>query len=541
MSSADYSKLKVLIVDDFSSFRLALNKMLYEFGFRHIDSAASGIEAFNYCTKHRYDLILCDYNLGAGKNGQQLLEELRQRELLKRQDVFILLSAETSRNVVMSANDYEPDAYLTKPITNKMIEQRLGRLLHRRSEMLKIFTLIQADQKEEAIEPLKQKVAANSRYSMDCQKLLAELYIDLAQYSEAEKIYRSVLEMRPLNWAQVGLANARLAGGDAQTAAKWLREIIQANPSYMKAYDVLTQALTQLKDSDAVQENLQQAVEVSPLSLGRQADLAKAALDNGDAEVAAKAYRKIIKHGENSRHNTPENHVNFGKSVAQCFDKDIEQAQTYTKDVLVLLESIDEGFDFPDNEKIKAKLLSSQLLSAKGDKSQASQLLESLRDTIDENNLGDIDLEIELVKTYLANHRQDNAQNLLDKMIAHYSDNQEALEKIDPLLEEPISQHGKKVLAKVNKNGISAYQSGDYMRSIDYFSKAEKRFPRYIGIKLNLAQALIGKIKTDEREEDDVNRCLAIFDVVKRHLKQDQPHHKRFLQLQEMLRIVAVS
>jgi len=116
----------------------------------------------------------------------------------------------------MSANDYEPDAYLTKPITNKMIEQRLDRLLNRRSHMLEIFTLLQKGDVDKAIEQLKQKIASNSRYSMDCQKRLAELYIESSEYQQAEKIYRSVLEMRPLNWAQVGLAQVRLYSGDAR-------------------------------------------------------------------------------------------------------------------------------------------------------------------------------------------------------------------------------------------------------------------------------------------------------------------------------------
>jgi len=80
MGSTDYSKLRVLVVDDFNSFRMTLGKMLSELGFRHIDGAADGVEAFKYCQKHQYDLVLCDYNLGPGKNGQQLLEELRQHQ-----------------------------------------------------------------------------------------------------------------------------------------------------------------------------------------------------------------------------------------------------------------------------------------------------------------------------------------------------------------------------------------------------------------------------------------------------------------------------
>jgi len=541
MSSTNYSKLRVLIVDDFNSFRLALSKMLSEFGFSHIDSAANGTEALNYCKKQSYDLVLCDYNLGVGKNGQQLLEELRQYKLIKQPDIFILLSAETSRNVVMSANDYEPDAYLTKPITNKMIEQRLGRLLNRRSELLEIFMLLEEGDAVKAIEPLKQKIASNSRYSMDCQKQLAELYIGLTEFKEAEKIYRSVLEMRPLNWAQVGLAQVRLCSGDATTAVKWLQQIIKANPSYMKAYDVLTQALAALKDHEGVQKNLQQAVKMSPLSLGRQGELAKTALDNGDALVAAKAYRKIIKHGDNSCHDTPETYANFGRSVVQCFDKDVEQAEHYSKELLPILDKMVEKFDLPKEDSLIVDLVKGQLVAIKGNKIEADQLIESLTQAIDENDLCDINIEIELVKTYMANHRLDDAYRLLDKMLSHYSDDQLALEKIDPLLSEPVSQNGKKLLAKVNKNGISAYQNGDFIKSIDCFSKAEKRFPRYVGVKLNLAQALIGKIKSEAREESDVSRCVAIFDVVKRYTKQDQSNYKRFLQLQEMLRIIAVS
>ena len=84
-------------------------------------------------------MVLCDYNLGAGQNGQQVLEELRKDGRIKPQDIFILISAETSRNVVMSAFDCEPDAYLSKPISTKTIEQRVKRLLNKRKELLDVF------------------------------------------------------------------------------------------------------------------------------------------------------------------------------------------------------------------------------------------------------------------------------------------------------------------------------------------------------------------------------------------------------------------
>src|SRR5690625_6581403 len=86
MAYADYSKLKVLIVDDFDNFRMAVSKMLQEYGARDVDTVSNGRQALQLCSENRYDLILCDYNLGTGKNGQQVLEELRHRRLLAPQD-----------------------------------------------------------------------------------------------------------------------------------------------------------------------------------------------------------------------------------------------------------------------------------------------------------------------------------------------------------------------------------------------------------------------------------------------------------------------
>ena len=243
MSNFPYADLNVLIVDDFNSFRITLNKIMYEMGFRHIDSVGSGEEAYSFSKKNHYDLILCDYNLGKGKNGQQLLEELRINNLLKSQDIFILLSAETSRNVVMSAYDCEPDAYLTKPITAKVIQQRLRRLLGRRTTMLDIYASMQTGEVDKTIQLLTREIQQDSRYSMDCQKLLAEVYCDQKAFDKAEQVYRSVLEIRALDWAQVGLAKVKIEQGDCITAVKWLNDIVENNPSCMKAYDALTVAL----------------------------------------------------------------------------------------------------------------------------------------------------------------------------------------------------------------------------------------------------------------------------------------------------------
>jgi CheY-like chemotaxis protein len=499
-----------------------------------VESAAKGEEALSLCEKQHYDLILCDYNLGPGKNGQQLLEDLRLNNLMRPEDIFILLSAETSRNVVMSAYDCEPDAYLTKPITTKVIEQRLKRLLAKRNEMVEVYGHVSRGEKQEAIAALKKKIANNSRYSMDCQKILAEIYLEENDLQEAEVVYRNVLDIRALDWAQVGLAKVKVKQGDYKKSIQWLNEIISSNPTCMKAYDALSEALEKKQDLDALQENLEKAVEVSPMSIGRQVSLAETALENGDAEIAAKAYQKVMRFGANSSHNTTNNQLAFTKAVARYFDNDPAKAGEMSKSAINLLSLIDEKPTVEEEDKIKSQLLGSQLWALSGHKDKAKEALEIVNDRLsDEKNIT-IDIEIELINSMIANNNHTEAQNKIQEMIVCYKDDQNALEKIDALCSEPVSIKGKKMLAKANKLGIESYKKQEYEEAIHFFSTVERRYPRYIGVKLNLVQAILGKLRRDGHSEEEFDRCVSIFNIVKRYVKTNNEQFKRYQQLQDM-------
>lgn len=68
---------KFLIIDDFENFRTSLRLMLTSFGAAFVDTVANAEQALNQSKYESYDVMLCDFNLGEGKNGQQILEELR--------------------------------------------------------------------------------------------------------------------------------------------------------------------------------------------------------------------------------------------------------------------------------------------------------------------------------------------------------------------------------------------------------------------------------------------------------------------------------
>ena len=82
-----------------------------------------------------FDLILCDYNLGDNTNGQQFLEYIRTRELISRNTLFIMITAEQTYQNVMLVAECTPDGSLLKPFTPAQLNARVNRLIARQEEL----------------------------------------------------------------------------------------------------------------------------------------------------------------------------------------------------------------------------------------------------------------------------------------------------------------------------------------------------------------------------------------------------------------------
>jgi len=124
---ADFKSMHVLIIEDFENFSASLRDMVVFYGvpYNHIQIAATGEDALRRLKETRYDLVLSDYNLGEGRNGNDVLEEATHTKLIKSSCLYIMLTAENSMGMVMGALEYQPDEYLTKPFTKELLNGRL--------------------------------------------------------------------------------------------------------------------------------------------------------------------------------------------------------------------------------------------------------------------------------------------------------------------------------------------------------------------------------------------------------------------------------
>jgi DNA-binding NtrC family response regulator len=98
--------------------------------------AANAAAAIRQLGERAFDLILCEYALGEGQDGQHLLEDLRTHHLIPLSTLFIMVTAESSYERVVSAVEFAPNDYLLKPFTADSLFQRIGRALEKRDAFM---------------------------------------------------------------------------------------------------------------------------------------------------------------------------------------------------------------------------------------------------------------------------------------------------------------------------------------------------------------------------------------------------------------------
>lgn len=539
MPDLGYQKIQALIIDDFDSFRDMLFAMLQELGILRVDVAASANEALRLCGKNTYDIILCDQNLGPGKSGQHILEVLRNTPNHNSDSLFVLISAESNKDIIMASFDYEPDDYLTKPITTQSLAQRLDRLLSQRLILTPIYKALKQSNTDVAIELCREEINSNHRYKNYCQKLLGRLLLKMEQLDDAEQLYREILDVRQLDWAMLGMANVKKLKGDSLSAQQWLEEIIQFNPLCLKAYDVLADILRERDDTVALQQLLVQAVELSPLSILRQRALGEVALINNDTLIAANAFRKAVKLGENSYYDSLTYLVNFVHAVIQLsvFDKNIAKAML--REAIKYVSDMPSRFGKTTDNRVSSYLLEVQLQVASGDIRKSKEAMASVN-SISEREKKSLSLmtKIEWVNALRAMGNVVEANRLTVELSSYYAASEEALQKIDCLLDEPRSIKNKQYIAKINQEGITHFNAQDFSRSVLSFKRALQKLPKHIGLRLNLLQTLIAILKTDRKNSVIATEAQQLASGVASVIPDTHGQYQRFRHLEMALRDV---
>jgi CheY-like chemotaxis protein len=489
----------VLIVDDLREMRMSLRAILESLNVKQIVEAKSAEEAHVLLTKHRPDLVLCDYNLGDGKDGQQFFEEAKAERLLPAHSVWIMITAENTMNMVMGVVENNPDGYLVKPINKSVLQVRLERVVARKMIVKDIESALHNGEFEVALALCERQLEKYPGMRSDLLRLKTEALLRTGAIEVASEICAEVLNERDLTWASITLARARYLGGDLRQAKTLLTRLIENQPTALEGYEWLARIEREQGDGKAAQRILAQAIQVSPKSIRRQQRLGDLAHVNADYPTSEKAYRRAIQMGENSCFARPDDQAGVVEAVTQ------------TKGAAAGLKALGDftkraGRRFEAVPHWRLGVVEARLLQETGQQeaatTAAARALEGYY--VEQASVAPA-ATLDLIKVCFTCGQVEAAQTLADKVVRENHDRQEVIAATLAMFESlgmaaegaALIENAQKAIVAVNNQGVTLAKAGDYAAALKLLTQASDELPGNLTVTLNVLQAVMLQVRAE--------------------------------------------
>ncbi len=297
---------RALIVDSHSTTRLILASQMRALGVGQVIQCARAREAVQALDAHRCEVMLCEQRLGDGSLGQDLIDDLRRRGLLSLRTVVMVISADSSYDVVAEVAESAVDGFIIKPYSPGGLEDRLLRAFVRKDALAPVYDAIEAGRHADALHLCEAHFTARAPHWSYAARLGAELALRLDKVQLASKLFSEVLAVKTVPWAKLGIARALNASGAPGPAVSTIEGLLSTEPNYVDAYDVLGRIHAEQGNLEAALTAYRHAAEITPASVSRAQKYGIVAYYAGDPKQALKALERAAKIGLQSQQFDPQ-------------------------------------------------------------------------------------------------------------------------------------------------------------------------------------------------------------------------------------------
>jgi two-component system chemotaxis response regulator CheY len=123
------AKLRILVVDDFSTMRRIVRNLLKELGFTNVDEAEDGAIALQKLNSEPFDFVVTDWNM-PNMDGLTLLQTVRSTPTLKHLPV-LMITAEAKKENIIAAAQAGASGYIVKPFTAATLSEKLNKIFEK--------------------------------------------------------------------------------------------------------------------------------------------------------------------------------------------------------------------------------------------------------------------------------------------------------------------------------------------------------------------------------------------------------------------------
>ena len=126
MDPTPYSKIRTLVVDDVTSARRVVTKILGELGFNNVVEAKSGKEAVEKLGQEVFQLVISDQEM-PDMSGMDLVRHIRGKDSIKHLPV-IMVTSSSDKGQVMEAIKAGVNDYVVKPVSVDLLLTKIRRV-----------------------------------------------------------------------------------------------------------------------------------------------------------------------------------------------------------------------------------------------------------------------------------------------------------------------------------------------------------------------------------------------------------------------------
>ncbi|WLD57102.1 tetratricopeptide repeat protein [Salinispirillum sp. LH 10-3-1] len=491
--------LHYLVVDDFANVRKSIRSMLGQLGAANVHEAGNALQAKTILKDIPCDIVICDYNLGAGQDGQQLLEELRANGTVKYTTQWVMVTAETSKDMVMGAVETHPDDYLAKPFAFDTFKHRLEKWVKRLEDLYPLLTAMDHKKDDEILAACDSVATTHPRHRAWARKVQVSTLIGQNKLEEAEAVLNELLAKRPQDWAIFEKARIQMKRKEFKKAKPLLEEVLTANPNHVEAYDNLATCYLNEGQEEAAQRALMNATRVSPRNLQRQVRLGELARKHHDYNIAAKAYKEVLTLATNTRHENPGHFIRLADTLNTMASKGSEGDQRRaSKSALDVARRMMDRYPEVLPVQLKGRLVMCESLDIQGMESARDGELKKVFD-MSMRHVEDLkpEMAMEVAKTFYQYDKQRLGDDYVDALRRQHKDDISIQQQLFMLQSEPLSESSKQRAGELNHQGNSHYRDGDFDSALKYFGKALDHSPRHPGLILNMVQAHMKLFQAD--------------------------------------------
>lgn len=513
-----------LVIDDFQSMRSMLMSFLKAMGVTGIDNVGTAKEALALLAAKKYDLVICDYNLGHGQNGQQILEEAKFRNYIGYSTIWVMVTAEKTMDMFMGAAETKPDDYLLKPITESLLEARLNKLIEKKQALEPIEKAVKAKDYLKAISLCDDQLKVHSASTQDLLRIKSDLLITTGDFPAAQAFFEGLLKVRGTPWAKTGLGKVSFMIKEYTKAKEIFEEVLEENKMYLEAADWLARSLDALGDFEQAQHVLSKAMALSPNAAARQKSLADVAYKNGELDLAQTSYEKAIKLSEHSVHKSASTYSGLAKVLT---------AKDDPAEALRILDSSRNEFKDDPEAALQTAVIEGLAFQKLGQPEKAAAAL-AAAETLMREQPGVVSAEtsMDMANALFKLGQKEKASALLENVVKNNHENAHIIHQVEAVFADAgMGGEGDELIKKstaevvgINNQGVMLANEGKFEEGIKLMRQAVKVLPNNDLMIANLCGMMIGQMGRQGKDDRMIFEAKELLERV----RQINPNNKKY-------------